>query len=186
MDLLAVRIKTKLASSLFSLSIISRFSILVSIIVIVILQSTLPKLSDSGQNTSSLSVFINNTLGYCLILIPGYWLYKFAKQHDLGGNLTCDDLTLILCKPKVMNYNINVKCSIDNRLTSKLLKTLFGDKHDLEAEKPLATSSSGPVNYQNDVITFLYCFGGLQASYLVWGVIQEKMMSQVIDHCLNR
>lgn len=66
---------------------ICRFSILVSVIAILILQSILPKLSNLNQNASSYSTFINNGLGYCLILIPGYWLYKFAKQQDLGGNI---------------------------------------------------------------------------------------------------
>lgn len=60
-----------------------------------------------------------------------------------------------------------------------MLKTLFGDKHDLEPEQPLSPSSSGAANFRKDLCTFLYCFGGLQASYLVWGVIQEKMMSEV-------
>lgn len=60
---------------------------MVSVIAIVILQSVLPKLSNLNQNASSYSTFINNSLGYCIILIPGYWLYKFAKQQDLGGNI---------------------------------------------------------------------------------------------------
>ncbi|XP_060851731.1 adenosine 3'-phospho 5'-phosphosulfate transporter 1 [Rhopalosiphum padi] len=126
------------------------FSILVSIITIIILQNLLPVLSNLNQNVSSLSTFINNSLGYCLILIPGYWLYKFAKKQDLG----------------------------DNQLTSRLLKTLFGDKHDLEPEQPLSPSYNGPANFRKDIITFVYCFGGLQVSYLIWGVIQEKMMSE--------
>lgn len=73
---------------------------------------------------------------------------------------------------------LNVKT--DNRVTSKLLKILFGDKHDSEPEQPLSPSYSGPANFRKDITTFLYCFGGLQASYLIWGVIQEKMMSEVI------
>lgn len=64
----------------------------------------------------------------------------------------------------------------------KLLKTLFGDKHDLETERPLSPNSTGPANFRKDVFTFLYCFGGLQASYLIWGIIQEKMMSEVIHN----
>lgn len=62
-----------------------------------------------------------------------------------------------------------------------MLRIVFGDKHDLEPEQPLSPSSNGPANLKKDLITFLYCFGGLQASYLVWGVIQEKMMSQVTE-----
>lgn len=57
---------------------------------------------------------------------------------------------------------------------------MFGDKHDLEPEQPLSSSSNGPANFRKDLIMFMYCFSGLQASYLVWGVIQEKMMSQVV------
>lgn len=49
------------------------------------MQNILPKLSNNNQNVSSLDTFINNTLGYCLILVPGYWLYSFAIQQDLGG-----------------------------------------------------------------------------------------------------
>lgn len=65
-----------------------------------------------------------------------------------------------------------------------MLKTLFGDKHDLEPEQPLSPSYNGPANFRKDLITFVYCFGGLQVSYLIWGVIQEKMMSEVIEALL--
>lgn len=68
---------------------VHRFSILVSIIAIIVLQNVLPNLSDLEQNTSSLNTFINNILGYCLILVPGFWLYKFAKQQDLSGKVVC-------------------------------------------------------------------------------------------------
>lgn len=65
--------------------IIFRFSILVSISIILVLQNVLPNLSNLNPTASSLNTFINNSLGYCLILIPGYWLYKFSKNQDLGG-----------------------------------------------------------------------------------------------------
>lgn len=67
--------------------LIFRFFILVSIITIILLQNLLPKLPNLNQNTSSLNTFINNSLGYCLILIPGYFFYKFSKQQDLGGKV---------------------------------------------------------------------------------------------------
>lgn len=62
-----------------------RFFILMSIILILVLQNALSNLLNLNLNASSLNTFINNSLGYCLILIPGYWLYKFAKNQDLGG-----------------------------------------------------------------------------------------------------
>lgn len=157
--------------------IISRFSILVSIIAIIVLQNLLQNLSN--QNGSSFNTFINNSLGYCLILIPGYWLYKFAKQQDLGGKIICGKL---ICT-YFSSFNVMHIVFIDTCLTSKILKALFGDKHDLDPQlqQPLSPSSSVPANFKKDLITFLYCFGGLQTSYLVWGVIQEKMMSQVIE-----
>lgn len=67
--------------------LIFRFSILVSIFTIILLQNLLPEFSNLNKNSSSLSTFINNCLGYCLILIPGYCFYKFAKQQDLGGKV---------------------------------------------------------------------------------------------------
>jgi len=51
------------------------------------MQNVLSRLSNFKQNKSSLSTFINNSFGYCLVLVPGYWLYKFAKQQDLGGKV---------------------------------------------------------------------------------------------------
>jgi hypothetical protein len=57
---------------------------------------------------------------------------------------------------------------------------LFRDEHDLEPEQPLSPVYKGSAKFRNDITTFLYCFGGLQTSYLIWGVIQEKMMSEVI------
>lgn len=85
-------------------------------------------------------------------------------------------------KTTISIFNVLGNVLLDNCLTSKILKALFGDKHNLDPQpqQPLSPSSSGSANFKKDLITFLYCFGGLQTSYLVWGVIQEKMMSQVI------
>lgn len=86
---------------------------MISIITIVIFQHLIPELTTTlDPNTSSLNTFINNCLGYCLILIPGYWLYSFAKQQDLGGKilvLVSYDGTIV--ETKCINFKLllNVK-----------------------------------------------------------------------------
>ncbi|XP_025407925.1 adenosine 3'-phospho 5'-phosphosulfate transporter 1 [Sipha flava] len=126
------------------------FSISISVITLLMLQSFLPEPTKSIDTKSTLDTFTINFLGYCIVLVPGYLLYLFAQEQDLG----------------------------DNRFTSKLLRILFRDEHDLEPEQPLSPVYKGSAKFRNDITTFLYCFGGLQTSYLIWGVIQEKMMSE--------
>ncbi|XP_050442557.1 adenosine 3'-phospho 5'-phosphosulfate transporter 1 [Adelges cooleyi] len=129
------------------------FSILVSIIGIIILQSIVVNFPNVTQNTSSFGTFLKNGLGYCLVLVPGYWLYKFAKYYELG----------------------------DNSITSKLLKFLFVENHSIDVERikqDTVQDVHSSASYKKDLFTFMYCFGGLQTSYLVWGVVQEKMMSE--------
>lgn len=50
-----------------------------------------------------------------------------------------------------------------------LMKTV-----ESSASSLVQTRSSGKKAFQ-----LFYCFVGLQASYLVWGVLQEKIMTQV-------
>lgn len=93
---------------------VCRFSILVSVITIIVFQNML---SNIDQNKSSFTTFMNNSLGYCLILIPGYWLYKFAKQQDLGGEIICFNFTL---RPNWINKSHNFKLLLNTEQITML------------------------------------------------------------------
>ncbi|XP_050520735.1 adenosine 3'-phospho 5'-phosphosulfate transporter 1-like isoform X2 [Daktulosphaira vitifoliae] len=129
------------------------FTILVSIIGIVIIQSILASFPRVNQNVLSFHIFLNNCLGYCLVLVPGYWLCKFTRSYDLGDDSKAKKLLKFIFYERSSNPSDNFK------------QDLIQDIHNTNT-------------FKNDLFTFIYCFGGLQASYLVWGVLQEKMMSE--------
>lgn len=57
---------------------------------------------------------------------------------------------------------------------SRLLLACFGEPGERlpEAAKP-------PRAERRECLELVLCFGGLMAAYLVWGLLQEKIMTQV-------
>jgi hypothetical protein len=51
------------------------------------LQSFLPEPTKSIDTKSTLDTFTINFFGYCIVLVPGYLLYLFAQEQDLGGRV---------------------------------------------------------------------------------------------------
>lgn len=100
--------------------------------------------------------FLVNVLGYSTIIIPGYLLIRYFKRSnyiDTGSGL---------CFPVIK-------------------ACVFGN----EAKTSLIDDISAPVRNEGDsgssvkqMVKLLVCAAGLQASYLTWGVLQERVMTR--------
>lgn len=100
--------------------------------------------------------FLVNALGYSTIIIPGYLLIRYFKRSnylDKGSGL---------CFPVIKSC-------------------VFGN----EAKTSLIDDSSAPARNEGDsgssikqMVKLLVCAAGLQASYLTWGVLQERVMTR--------
>lgn len=96
-----------------------------------------------------------NFAGYSCILVPGFVAYKFVKATEYldRTDLGCFGRFVRLCLGDA---------------DPDLMKTI-------ESSAPTLTQVRSP---SKKALQLLYCFGGLQTSYLIWGVLQEKIMTQ--------
>ncbi|XP_066149224.1 adenosine 3'-phospho 5'-phosphosulfate transporter 1 [Euwallacea fornicatus] len=105
------------------------------------------------QHSAWLVHGIRNILGYSTVFLPGYLIYCYIKKT---------------------NY-LNVS---GRGLIGAIIRTCFG-----EDELPSVTPSTHVLSkttrtpLQNASLLMFY-FIGLQVSYLLWGVLQEKVMTQ--------
>ncbi|PWA27773.1 hypothetical protein CCH79_00000488, partial [Gambusia affinis] len=100
--------------------------------------------------------FLVNMLGYATIIVPGYFLINYFKRSnylDRGGGL---------CYP--------------------LIKTcVFGGEDKSGLLDDVSVSSRNDPDSGSSVkqaIKLMFCAAGLQASYLTWGVLQERVMTR--------
>lgn len=100
--------------------------------------------------------FLVNVLGYSSIIIPGYLLIRYFKRSnylDTGSGL---------CFPVIK------ACVFGNDAKSGLID-------DITAPGRSEGDSSSSVR---QMVKLLTCAAGLQASYLTWGVLQERVMTR--------
>uniref|UniRef100_A0A672PNN0 Adenosine 3'-phospho 5'-phosphosulfate transporter 1 n=1 Tax=Sinocyclocheilus grahami TaxID=75366 RepID=A0A672PNN0_SINGR len=97
-----------------------------------------------------------NVLGYATIIIPGYFLISYFKRInylETGRGL---------CFPVIKT------CVFGNESKTGLL-----DDASPAARNESESSSSAP-----QAVKLFFCAAGLQASYLTWGVLQERVMTR--------
>ncbi|CAJ1077092.1 adenosine 3'-phospho 5'-phosphosulfate transporter 1 [Xyrichtys novacula] len=100
--------------------------------------------------------FLVNMLGYSTIIIPGYLLISYFKRTnylDTGSGI---------CFPVIKS------CVFGSEAKSGLL--------DDVSVAPRNEGNSGSSVRQ--VMKLIFCAAGLQASYLTWGVLQERVMTR--------
>lgn len=96
-----------------------------------------------------------NFAGYSCILIPGFAAFKYVKATEY---LERTDLDCF----------------------GRFVRSCLGEM-DPDLLKPIDTSTPSLTQTRSPgrkAIQLLYCFVGLQTSYLIWGVLQEKIMTQ--------
>ncbi|CAG4990924.1 unnamed protein product [Parnassius apollo] len=91
-----------------------------------------------------------NLVGYSTVLVPGYMLYKYLEKTNYFDKIT------------------------NKTWLSRVLFACFGEPGEKlpEAVKP------AKVNDTREGFELVFCFVGLMGAYLVWGLLQEKIMTQ--------
>lgn len=100
--------------------------------------------------------FLVNVLGYSTIIIPGYLLIRYFKRSnylDTGSGLC---------------FSVVKACVFGNEAKSSLID-------DITAPSRTEGDSGSSLR---QVLKLLVCAAGLQASYLTWGVLQERVMTR--------
>uniref|UniRef100_A0A1B0D4M5 Adenosine 3'-phospho 5'-phosphosulfate transporter 1 n=1 Tax=Phlebotomus papatasi TaxID=29031 RepID=A0A1B0D4M5_PHLPP len=96
-----------------------------------------------------------NCFGYSCIFLPGLLIYKYTKRV------------------RYLEKNTN-----EHRLIPSAIRFCFsgaeGEKHDAS----LSGKSSTGQGFLRECLLLTYCFLGLMACHLTWGVLQEKIMTQ--------
>ncbi|XP_002017462.2 adenosine 3'-phospho 5'-phosphosulfate transporter 1 [Drosophila persimilis] len=103
-----------------------------------------------------------NCFGYSCVFVPGYLIYKYVARTGYleRGNKT------------ILHTAINM-CITGNSTYEPL------DVAASTADKERSTGSVAVKRTSSqEAVQLLWCFGGLMVSYLTWGVLQEKIMTQ--------
>ncbi|XP_060805955.1 adenosine 3'-phospho 5'-phosphosulfate transporter 1 isoform X2 [Amyelois transitella] len=97
-------------------------------------------------------VLFLNLAGYATILLPGVMLYKYLEKtnyfHKIGTNTSCLYRSLFAC---------------------------FGDPGEKIPDTVKSPRDEPP---SREGLELAFCFTGLMGAYLVWGLLQEKIMTQ--------
>lgn len=91
-----------------------------------------------------------NLIGYATIFIPGYLIFKYVHISKYLERSGGG------CLARIIEACVIGK---DNNL------------NDVSPDTPIRT-------LKQDTLLLLFCFVGLQGSYLTWGILQEKVMTQ--------
>ncbi|KAM9002568.1 adenosine 3'-phospho 5'-phosphosulfate transporter 1 [Sarcophilus harrisii] len=98
--------------------------------------------------------FLVNAVGYASLLVPGYFLVQYLKRRnylETGRGL---------CFPVIRDC-------------------VFGNELKPSDEPPAVTRPElAETTRTRQVLKLLFCAGGLQVSYLTWGVLQERVMTR--------
>ncbi|KAH8243144.1 hypothetical protein KR032_004760 [Drosophila birchii] len=107
-----------------------------------------------------------NCFGYSCVFVPGYLIYMYVGKINYleRGNKSCLYRAINMCITGNSNYD-----------------QLDAGGSSADRERP-AVSAAPKRTSSQEAVQLLWCFGGLMVSYLTWGVLQEKIMTQ---HYLN-
>ncbi|EDV93796.1 GH18093 [Drosophila grimshawi] len=110
-----------------------------------------------------------NCFGYSCVFLPGYLIYKYVQRSSYleRGNRTFLHTAINMCITGNSSYE---SVDVIHAASSS------GSSNGLSTERSHKRTSS------QEAVQMLWCFGGLMVSYLTWGVLQEKIMTQ---HYLN-
>ncbi|XP_033217621.1 adenosine 3'-phospho 5'-phosphosulfate transporter 1 [Belonocnema kinseyi] len=139
--------------------------ILLSISLVYGSTQVIKSLLGSGEEILTSSSYYNwivrlalNLLGYATVLLPGYFIHKYvrhSKYLQREGKR---------CVPRLVHA-----CFLGSGESGLLDSTHY--------VLPPSYSSTQQ-SFSQELLLLLYCFFGLQISYLTWGYLQEKIMTQ--------
>ncbi|XP_004518483.1 adenosine 3'-phospho 5'-phosphosulfate transporter 1 [Ceratitis capitata] len=128
--------------------------------------ATLSQLVESHSNKeySWLLKLMANCFGYSCVFVPGYLIYKYVVRTKYleKSEKTCIYTAVSMC------ITGNPGTELD-----------YSEPMERKPMDPLPPSP-GPQKRttSQDTLLLFWCFGGLMVSYLTWGVLQEKIMTQ--------
>nr|SVE73527.1 EOG090X05CU [Daphnia atkinsoni] len=138
-------------ATLFALVIVTGIA---TWVVSLIISNATKFIIDENGETSWILRFIYTILGYTTVFLPCYVLIHLSKRHNLH--------TLGGCQWRLLRL------------------ILTGTTSDIvtEAEVNSTGRTSNVETLYQKAISLFYCCAGLQASYLLWGILQEKIMTR--------
>ncbi|EDW68225.1 adenosine 3'-phospho 5'-phosphosulfate transporter 1 [Drosophila virilis] len=106
-----------------------------------------------------------NCFGYSCVFVPGYLIYKYVQRTNYleRGNKTFLHTAVNMCITGNTSYEAVDVIHVGSS---------SGIGGITDRERPSKRTSS------QEAVQLLWCFGGLMVSYLTWGVLQEKIMTQ--------
>lgn len=130
-----------------------------------LLQLSLTQLIDLHANHYGWALkFVVNCMGYACVFVPGILIYKYTQ------------------KIKYLD-----RCSNKHALLPSIVRSCFYDRGseiplhidvDAQSRSSLPSATSAKRNALSEFGLITYCFLGLMISYLTWGLLQEKIMTQ--------
>ncbi|XP_064550251.1 adenosine 3'-phospho 5'-phosphosulfate transporter 1 [Drosophila montana] len=104
-----------------------------------------------------------NCFGYSCVFVPGYLIYKYVQRTNYleRGNKTFLHTAINMCITGNTSYE-----------TVDVIHVGGSSGIGGITDRPSKRTSS------QEAVQLLWCFGGLMVSYLTWGVLQEKIMTQ--------
>lgn len=100
--------------------------------------------------------FIVNCFGYSCVFVPGILIYQYIK------------------KTKYLE-----RCANKISIITLVVWTCFSNiRHEIPVHGANSTIGSSSAKPLGGVIRICYCFFGLMTSYLVWGLLQERIITQ--------
>ncbi|EDS42945.1 UDP-galactose transporter [Culex quinquefasciatus] len=120
---------------------------------------TLSQLIDRRSKEYSWLIRLSvNTFGYLCVFVPGVLIYKYTRR-------------------------IKYLERSDKSPFSNVIRFCFGGASDGERADGRGQDKGGKSgNSMRDFILLLWCLFGLMTSYLTWGVLQEKIMTQEYEN----
>ena len=123
--------------------------------------------------------FLHNLFAYLMVMFPGVIIVYAVKSKSCPPRIANLSWIRIFVFGKELVSQQDVEepsdSSSDEETDNKRNKT-NGTVVGLESQSSTLLSSKR-CWHMRDVITLLYCFLGLQVSFLVWGLLQEKIMT---------
>lgn len=147
----------------FARDIVVCVLLLLSVSIIFATSEIIESFTNNGEilKTSVYNTIVRlclNLLGYATVLLPGYLIYKYVRytKYIQKGGKGC---------------------------IARLVHSCFMGHCEtglLDSPPYSAPNASTHVQrtFTQDALLLMYCFFGLQISYLTWGYLQEKIMTQ--------
>ncbi|KAF7997334.1 hypothetical protein HCN44_005611 [Aphidius gifuensis] len=142
--------------------------ILLSVIVVYFTTQIVKSFTENSNDSLNQELSYNwiirlslNLLGYATVLLPGYLVYKYVCYSKYLQNTDSG------CILKLVQH-----CFLGNTETGLL------DSPNYTASISSSSVSRLQRTFSHDAIKLTYCFMGLQITYLTWGYLQEKIMTQ--------